>query len=84
MSELNAPRIEELALYKADKIVEHIETVDERLNDPAELVRIQLWKYDPLCFADRESVDRVSLACSFMGNEDERIEMSIEKLLEEL
>ena len=84
MSELNPPRIEELALYKADKIVEHIETVDERLNDPAELVRIQLWKYDPLCFADRESVDRVSLACSFMGNEDERIEMSIEKLLEEL
>ena len=29
-------------------------------------------------------VDPVSLACTFKGNEDERIEMSIEKLLEEL
>ena len=35
-------------------------------------------------FAREGRVDPVSLACTFKGNEDERIEMCIEELLEEL
>ena len=47
-------------------------------------MKVQLWKYNPSYFAREGCVDPVSLACTFKGNEDERIEMSIEKLLEEL
>ena len=45
---------------------------------------MQLWKYNPSYFAREGRVDPVSLACTFKGNEDERIEMCIEELLEEL
>ena len=47
-------------------------------------MKVQLWKYNPSYFAREGRVDPVSLACTFKGNEDERIEMSIEELLEEL
>ena len=47
-------------------------------------MKVQLWKYNPSYFAKEGCVDLVSLVCTFRGNEDERIEMSIEKLLEEL
>jgi hypothetical protein len=40
--------------------------------------------YKAAYFANSERVDRISLACSFIGNEDERIEMSIDELLEDL
>jgi DNA-binding MarR family transcriptional regulator len=83
-SDLNPPRVEETAIYKGDETVDQFEMVDERLADPEQVVRVQLWKYNPFYFAKDRSVDVVSLACSFIGNEDERIEMSIEELLEEL
>lgn len=84
VSELNPPRIEECAIYKGAEIVDQMEIADARYEDLANCVSVQLWKYNPSYFAKKGSVDPVSLACSFMGSEDERIEMSIEELLEEL
>ena len=84
ISVLNPPRIEEMAIYKGDEIVDQFDIVDERLADNELFAKVQLWKYNPLYFARNRSVDPVSLACSFKGNEDERIEMSIEELLEKL
>ena len=55
-----------------------------RRNRDADGLKVQLWKYNPSYFAKEGCVDLVSLVCTFRGNEDERIEMSIEKLLEEL
>ena len=52
--------------------------------DLDDCLNVQLWKYNPSYFAREGHVDPVSLACTFKGNEDERIEMSIEELLEEL
>ena len=83
-TELNPPRIEECAIYKGEEVVDQLEIVDARFEDPDDCLKIQLWKYNPSYFAREGRVDPVSLACTFKGNEDERIEMSVEELLEEL
>lgn len=84
VSELNPPRIEERAIYKGEEVIDQLEIVDARYEDLDACLNVQLWKYNPSYFAKEGRVDPVSLACTFKGNEDERIEMSIEELLEEL
>lgn len=84
LSQLNPPRVEECAIYKGEEIVDQFEIVDARYEDQDECLNVQLWKYNPSYFAREGRVDPVSLACTFKGNEDERIEMCIEELLEEL
>ena len=84
LSELNPPRIEEGAIYKGEEVIDQLEIVDARYEDWDECLNVQLWKYNPSYFARGGRVDPVSLACTFKGNEDERIEMCIEELLEEL
>ncbi len=84
LSELNPPRIGECAIYKGEEVIDQLEIVDARYEDQDDCLNVQLWKYNPSYFAREGRVDPVSLACTFKGNEDERIEMCIEKLLEEL
>lgn len=84
VSELNPPRIEERAIYKGEEVIDQLEIVDVRYEDQDDCLNVQLWKYNPSYFAREGRVDPVSLACTFKGNEDERIEMCIEELLEEL
>ncbi len=84
VSELNPPRIEECAIYKGEEVIDQLEIVDARYEDLDDCMKVQLWKYNPSYFARNGCVDPVSLACTFKGNEDERIEMCIEELLEEL
>lgn len=47
------------------------------------LVKLELWKYDPKKFARNGMVDPVSLYMTFVDNMDERIEGALEELLEE-
>ena len=84
LSELNPPKIEECAIYKGEEVIDQLEIVDARYEDQDTCLNVQLWKYNPSYFAKEGRVDPVSLACTFKGNEDERIEMRIEELLEEL
>lgn len=84
VSELNPPRIEARAIYKGEEVIDQLEVVDARYEDLDACLNVQLWKYNPSYFAREGRVDPVSLACTFKGNEGERIEMSIEELLEEL
>lgn len=84
LSELNLPKIEECAIYKGEEVIDQLEIADARYEDWDECLNVQLWKYNPSYFAKKGCVDPVSLACTFKGNEDERIEMCIEELLEEL
>lgn len=84
LSELNPPRIEECAIYKGEEVIDQLEIVDARYEDQGDCLKVQLWKYNPYYFAREGRVDPVSLACTFKGNEDERIERCIEELLEEL
>ena len=81
---LNPPRIEERAVYKGNEMVDQFDYADERVADKDSITKIQLWKYNPVYFARNGMVDPVSLLCSFKGNGDERIEMCMEELLEEL
>lgn len=81
---LNPPRIEERAVYKGNEMVDQFDYADERVVDKDSITKIQLWKYNPGYFVRNGMVDPVSLICSFKGNEDERIEMCMEELLEEL
>ena len=83
-TKLNPPFIEERAIYKGAEILNQLVLVDTRFEEKSTCVKLQLWKYDPRYFAKNGVVDPVSLACTFKGNEDERIEMSIEELLEEI
>ncbi|MBQ8085358.1 MAG: hypothetical protein IJ232_04555 [Lachnospiraceae bacterium] len=83
-SELNPPRIKECAIYKGEEVAGKLVIVDARSENPDDCLKVQLWKYNPSYFARGGCVDPVSLACTFKSNEDERIEMCIEKLLEEL
>ncbi|MGN0386928.1 MAG: hypothetical protein ACI4EX_13735 [Lachnospiraceae bacterium] len=84
LSELNPPRIEECAIYKGEEVIDQLEIVDARYEDQDDCLNVQLWKYNPSYFVRDGRVDPVSLACTFKENEDERIEMCIEELLEEL
>lgn len=84
LSELNPPRIEECAIYKGEEVIDQLEIVDARYEDQDDCLNVQLWKYNPSYFTREGRVDPVSLACTFKGNEDERIEKCIEELLEEL
>ena len=84
LSELNPPRIKACAIYKGEEVIDQLEIADARYEDQDDCLNVQLWKYNPSYFAREGRVDPVSLACTFKGNEDERIEMCIEELLEEL
>lgn len=82
-TELNPPNIEELAIYKGAEIIDQLVIMDSRYEEHSRCARLQLWKYDPSYFAKDGIVDPISLACTFKDNEDERIEMCLEELLEE-
>ncbi len=80
---LNPPQIEEKAIYKGSEIIDQLELTDIRFTE-ARCVKLQLWKYDPCYFVQNGVADPVSLICSLREMDDERIEMCIEELLEEL
>ncbi|MBE5958362.1 MAG: MarR family transcriptional regulator [Lachnospiraceae bacterium] len=84
LSQLNLPRIEEYAVYKGEEIVDQFEIVDERLLEGDNILKVELWKYNPMYFSKNGIADPVSIACTFKESKDERIEMSIEEMLEEL
>lgn len=83
-SMLNPPKHRVFALDKSNagqipesQIIEPKWTLDDKY------VEIELWKYDPSIYAKDGSVDVVSLALSFEENDDERIEMQIEEMMED-
>lgn len=53
---------------------------DELLQE--ECVSLQVWKYNPEIYAERNCVDKISLWLSFYNNIDERTESVLEKLKE--
>lgn len=83
-SMLNPPQIPEVAVYKATIDKNALLEVDAKWSDPASIITVELWKYDPLLFSSSNKVDPVSLACSLKDIEDERVEMAIDDMMEEL
>ena len=81
---LNSPPVPVFAMYKSKEKLIGIVPIDERWENNKPLIKVQLWKYDPYFFTNNDYVDPISMICSFKGNEDERIEIQIDELMEEI
>lgn len=55
-------------------------TVNKYTTNDSE-IKLELWKYNPYVLKDNNAVDILSLALSFKGNKDERLEDAIEEML---
>lgn len=55
--------------------------LQNELIEPEKQICLELWAYDPRIFTTGNRADNLSVILSFEGNEDERIEESIEQLL---
>lgn len=80
-SMINSPKINEVAIFKDNEIVESLKKIDIRWDEYENPVKIQLWKYPPQLFEIENRVDIISLICSFNNIEDERIEGEIEEII---
>lgn len=61
------------------------EEVDPEMIQTERCVKLQIWKYDPLIFSDKDNiVDRISLYCTLIDDNDERIENETEGLLDNI
>lgn len=56
----------------------------EQLYSGDDMVKLQVWKYDPLIFAEGDCVDKLSLLLTFTGSLDERTEEAINNLKEDI
>ena len=80
-SMINSPKINEVAIFKDNEIVENLKKIDIRWDEYENPVKIQLWKYPPQLFEIENRVNIISLVCSFNNIEDERIEGEIEEII---
>ena len=82
-SMLNPSVIESVAIDKSMAQEYTFKKIDERWDDNTDMIRIEFWKYNPDRFSKNGMVDPISLCMSLSDVEDERVEGSIEEMLEE-
>ena len=81
-AEINPPRIKTYAIEK--KLSNNIKLQRECYSYD-EQVELQIWKHNPLTFSqNKKNIDTISLIISLLGNEDERLDKQIEKLLAQI
>lgn len=68
---------------KEYKQLSDIEEIDPAWSNSLDYIQLELWKYAPKVLAESTSVDVISLSLSLRGNKDERIEQSVEEMMEE-
>ena len=57
--------------------------ISRDLIDSSRQIKIELWSYDPLLFSkNHKTIDKISLVISLLDNNDERVEIELEKLLD--
>ncbi len=81
MSMLNPSLLDTYAIES--QYANGMKTSDE-LIDPENQVELELWKYNPLIFGSNGCVDPLSLAMALSDDTDERVELMIEELLNNL
>ncbi len=82
MSMLVAPRTNTYAVGREKwKKIQKQKIPNLELNEP-DTCEVQVWRYDPELFADRNYVDAFSLYLSFEDVTDERLEMALNEALE--
>ncbi len=81
VSFLSSPVMPIYAIEKSQ--AKTLSLLEEQL-DSQNQVEIEIWDYDPLTLSgDGKTIDPLSLATSLLDLQDERVEMEIEKMLEE-
>ena len=84
ISMINPSDVPVYACWKKDALVNDVKIIDEpSWNDSDDMVKLELWDYDPKKLSDGKTVDIVSLYCSLMNNNDPRIQGEMEDILED-
>ena len=84
ISMINPSDVPVYACWKKDALVNDVKIIDEpSWNDSDDMVKLELWDYDPKKLSDGKTVDIVSLYCSLMNNNDPRIQGEMENILED-
>lgn len=58
--------------------------IEELPSDDGALLELEIWNYDPALFASEGFVDRFSLYLSLKNEKDERVELAVEEMMEEI
>lgn len=77
-SMLNAPNV---CYYASDGISQWNSCMTKNLLDSDSQVAIEMWRYSPRKLSRTNMVDKLSLALSFRGETDERVEEAVEEML---
>lgn len=83
---LNMPTVSCRAMSRKDYKKWHeqgLKEIDPAWHSGSDYLELEVWKYDPDLFDYAGAVDVVSLAASFAGHGDERIEMAVEEMMED-
>ena len=79
---LNPPKLKTYAIEK--KLSNNIK-LQRECYSYNEQVELQIWKYNPLLFSQKQNnIDVICLIISLLGNEDERTDKQIDKLLAQI
>ena len=81
---LNPPPIRILATWKDIVLSNRFIEVDPQLERESDYVCLEKWKYSPMLFAKNGNVDPISLYCTLREEKDERVEMELERMMEEI
>lgn len=79
---INPPQMK---TYAIDKVNSHHIAIQKEYYSQEEQVELQIWSYNPLLFShDQKNIDKISLIISLLDSIDERLDMEIEQLLENI
>ncbi len=80
---LGIPKIPARAVFKGKIDIGEIQDIDTRWDTDGDVMRLELWKYNPSLYVKNGVVDPISLCMCFENNVDERIEGAIAEYLED-
>lgn len=79
---LNEPEIPSVAIYKKQLSEASLIELDEKWETEKDLLHVEIWKYDPALFAEKQVIDPVSMAVSLRDCADERVQGELEEFME--
>ena len=82
VSMLNPPALPVAAVSKSSPQTVSLVEADEKWQPEEDLMKLELWKYDPALFAKNGIVDPVSLEAALRANPDERVQGELEEYME--
>ena len=62
------------------KCADTLTVIDPAWNTEETYIELEVWRYDPARFTDKHTVDSISLSLSFVGEDDNALELNINEL----